>query len=146
MFAFDFQLVGKTSFFIYFCGFMTPIAISILMRFVGRKVDPIKTISIYGYSWFIYIVCAVISIYPNEVRLLRSGLIFQKLQWSALLYAGLTSIFHLLICFNKEIREQSEGRAMWSIVAFLVLTQILIVVLLKVMFFKEVKIPSSAKK
>ena len=27
-FAFDFQLVGKASFFIYFCGFMTPIAIT----------------------------------------------------------------------------------------------------------------------
>lgn len=67
MFLFDFNLIGRAAFFVYFCGFLTPLAISILLRALERAVDPVKITCIYGYAYFIYIISTAIAVYPNDV-------------------------------------------------------------------------------
>ena len=59
-FLFDFRLISQASFFIYFVGFLTPMAICIQMRALGSKAHPVTIISIYGYGYFVYILAFLI--------------------------------------------------------------------------------------
>lgn len=65
--AFDFTSIGSSIFFVYFVGFLTPIAICILMRAIGKKVNPVKVISIYGYAYFIYLLATFIALIQIDV-------------------------------------------------------------------------------
>jgi predicted neutral ceramidase superfamily lipid hydrolase len=82
-------MMGRALFFIYFVGFFTPIAICILMRASGKKVPVAKIITIYGYSYFIYLIAACVVIIQNDI-----------VQWICLIYAGVSSVTHLIICIR----------------------------------------------
>lgn len=68
-FIFDIGLVGRAGSFVYFSGFMAPLAVALIARAVGKKIDPVKIICIYGYSYTIYVICAVVAVYPNDVSI-----------------------------------------------------------------------------
>jgi hypothetical protein len=55
-FIFDWGLLSRAAFFIYFAGFGVPLAIAVLMRSLGKKVKPVKVICIYGYGYSVYVI------------------------------------------------------------------------------------------
>lgn len=91
-FEFDFDVFNKAALFVYLAGFMTPIVLTYIIKMGSQTVSTVKLVSMYGYAYFIYVICTFLSMIPSNT-----------LQWIVLLYAAVTSIIHITVCVNKEI-------------------------------------------
>lgn len=111
-------------------GFLAPIGISICLRSTGQRVYPVKIITIYGYSYFVYLLVTFVALVPqNSVKL------------GALVYAGVTSLVHLVVSLTHEVKKQTtSGRTLAMVVLYVLLVQPLALFLFKDKFFHHIRL------
>ena len=112
---------------IYGIGFCLPILIYVCMYFFGSNTSFILILCIYAYSFTIYIPVMILCI-PIE-----------KLQWAFLLIGVLHSTGFLVVNFWNELNKFVDNRK-YFVIGIICIFQICLYLLLKIKFFKHIKL------
>jgi adenylate cyclase len=100
------------------------------MRSTGQRVYPVKIITIYGYANFIYLLVTFLALIPKNI-----------VKVSALGYAGVASLIHLLVSLTHEVKKQTASpRTLCVVCLYVLAVQLIVLYLIKDKFFHHIRL------
>ena len=112
--------------FVFLLGFLLPIIFNIIIRAFGGDIRYSKVISIYGYSQTINILALLFCCYPDS-----------NWQNFFITYGAFHSSIFLYLCLKRELADQ-ELRLVYIAIATLIISQLVLVIVDKKMFFGNI--------
>lgn len=119
------EFVSVTSFWIYLIGFVFPLVIYLLLKYVGStSVTYMNSVCIYGYTFAVFIPVSVLCVFFSSF-----------FDWIFLLYSGASSSFILIKAYSRFFNESSDRNKKYMILAFIAIFQIILIWFMSHYFF-----------
>lgn len=126
------EYVSVTSFWIYLIGFIFPLVIVFLSKYIGGNITYIKALCLYGYSFSIFIPISLICVFFNSF-----------IDWLVLLYCGFSTSYILIINLSKTFPAEVEIKKKYIVLGVITAFQIILILFLSYYFFYTVPKTSS---
>lgn len=121
------EYVSVTSFWIYLIGFLFPLIILFLTKYIGGNITYIKALCLYGYCFSIFIPVSLICVFFNSF-----------IDWLVLLYCGISTSYILIMNLSKVFPEEVDLKKKYIVLGVITAFQIILILFMSYYFFYTV--------